>query len=388
MNTEEFLINNVNTYIKTFAKVLSKPQFIHFEQIVKGTLFAEHKSINSYSKSLNKNQSSMCRFMNSKAVDDNQINQVLNDLVAKKLDTNKEKDMIIDDTLRRHKYAKHIYGTGWHNDHLNGGSSLGHSIVTCGIRQDGYFYPTKFELYEKQADVSETSAFKTKIEIAQAWLDECIDEVDNVLVDSWCSECNILKTIVKKKKSFFTMLKSNRNFKFSRKVKRQLQEHEKKYTNPKKYKEIFVNNQWHLVQEFIGYLPDVGKVKILFTKFYDPITKKSKKTHYLCTNNLDLTIKQILEKYKDRWPIETFYRDSKQNLGFEKCIIRNEIGIKRHFLLKFIAYNLLVFSKKKQVSCGETQLKLKYSYIENVLQNYDIKGHNLEACKKELMILC
>ena len=143
-----------------------------------------------------------------------------------------------------------------------------------------------------------------------------------------------------------------------------------------------------LVQEFIGYLSNVGKVKILFTKFYDPKTKKATETHYLCTNNLDLTIEEILVKYKDRWPIETFYKDSKQNLGFEKSIIRNVIGIKRNFLIQLIAHNLLVFSKEKLVSCGETQTKLKYSYIENVLENYGLKKHNLEDCKKELMILC
>ena len=115
--------------------------------------------------------------------------------------------------------------------------------------------------------------------------------------------------------------------------------------------------------------------------------KESKNTHYLCSNNLNLSIEKILEKYKDRWSIEIFYKDSKQNLGFEKCIIRNEIGIKRHFLFKFIALNLLFFSKKNQISSGQTQLELKYSYIENILQNYGIRGHNLEACKKNLMIL-
>ena len=135
-------------------------------------------------------------------------------------------------------------------------------------------------------------------------------------------------------------------------------------------------------------MPKVGKVKILFTKFYDPITKKSKDLHYLCTNNCDLSISEILLKYKDRWPIETFYRDNKQLLGLEKSIIRKEVGTKRHLLMSFIAHNILVFSKKKQVSCGEIQEELKYSYIENVLQSYGLKNHNLEACKKELMILC
>ena len=108
----------------------------------------------------------------------------------------------------------------------------------------------------------------------------------------------------------------------------------------------------------------------------------------MCTNNLELSAYEILYKYRDRWPIETFFRDIKQNFGFEKCIIRNNKGINMHFLMQFISHNILVFSKKKQVSCGETQRELKFSFIENVLQNYGLSDHNLEKCKNELKILC
>ena len=129
-------------------------------------------------------------------------------------------------------------------------------------------------------------------------------------------------------------------------------------------------------------------MKILFTKFYDPITKLSKELHYLCTNNLDLNMKEILIKYQDRWPIETFYKDIKQNLGFEKSIIRKEIGTKRHFLMSLIAHNILVFSKKKLESCGKVQEELKYSYIENILQDYGLNGTKLKRCFNQLKILC
>ena len=183
------------------------------------------------------------------------------------------------------------------------------------------------------------------------------------------------------------MLKKNRNFKSNRKIKRQLQEY-KKYILPNQYKKVFVNNQWHLVHEKIGVLPGVGKVKILFTKFYNPITKQAKYLHYLCTNNINLDAYSILLKYRDRWPIETFHKDIKQNLGFEKCIIRNEIGVKRHFLIQFIVHNILVFNKRKQVSIGETQRELKFSFIENILQNYGLENDNLRRCSQELKILC
>jgi len=55
MKYQEPLINEIEVYLKNFCKVLTKPQIDNFNQIIKGMLFSEHKSINSYSKSLNKN---------------------------------------------------------------------------------------------------------------------------------------------------------------------------------------------------------------------------------------------------------------------------------------------------------------------------------------------
>lgn len=387
MNIQNPLIIEVENLLKRFATTLSKPQFVHFEQIIKGILFTERKSTNSYSNSSLKHQTSLSRFMNSKAVNQDKVQEFLHKEILSKIDKSKEVDFIFDDTIKHHKYAEHIYGLGTHHDHLQNGYSRGHSVVTGGIKQEDYFYPTNCELYQRKEEIRDLSSFKTKIEIAQDFLDQFLDKVDNVLMDSWYSKAEILNRISKEGKTFFTMLKKNRNFKFNRKIKRQLQE-QNKYIHNREYKQIFVNNQWHLVCEKIGYLPDVGQVKILFTKFYNPTTKIAKEVHYLCTNNVNLSTKEILLKYKDRWPIEPFHRDIKQNFGFEKCIIRNEIGIKRHFLMQFIAHNILVFSKRKPISCGETQRELKYSFIENILQNYGLTDHNLEACKQELKILC
>ncbi len=387
MKTQNPLINEVDFLLKTFAKVLKKPQLLHFEQIVKGILFSERKSINSYSKSSEKHQTSLSRFMNSEAVSQHRVLEILQEQIRSTLDYNQEIDYIIDDTIKHHQYGKHIEGLSRHHDHLNNNYSIGHNLVVGGIRQNSDFQPTDFELYQRQVDVCEPSTFKTKIEMAQAMLDKWLDTIDNVLIDSWYASQEILSKISKADKHYFTMLKSDRNLKIGRKRVRQVQEWTK-YIDPRKYKIIEVAGQQHAVYEVIGTLPKVGKVKILFTKFYNPVTKKSKKTHYLCTNNLSLSAYDILYKYRDRWPIETFFRDIKQNFGFEKCIIRKRNGINMHFLMQFIAHNILVFLKRKPISCGEIQRDLKYSFIQNVLENYGLKDHNLEACKKELEILC
>jgi len=184
MSSENPLINDVEKHLKSFATTLSKPQFIHFEQIIKGTLFTELKSINFYSKSYSKNQSSTCRFMNSKAVNNESINKILIDKIESKLNLNQEIDFIFDDTLKRHKYSKHIYGLGVHHDHLEGGYSKSHCLVTGGLKQADYFYPTNCELYQNQDEISDISSFQTKIEIAKAMLEQWLDKVDNVLMDS------------------------------------------------------------------------------------------------------------------------------------------------------------------------------------------------------------
>lgn len=129
------IVFEIENYLKTFRKVLTKPQIQNFEHIIKSILFKNKKSINSYSKSINKDQSSLNRFMKTKAVDDFKIYEILKNIIESKLNSNLEKDLIIDDTLKRHKYSKHIYGLSSHHDHLNGGYSKSHNLVTGGIYQ-------------------------------------------------------------------------------------------------------------------------------------------------------------------------------------------------------------------------------------------------------------
>jgi hypothetical protein len=42
-----------------------------------------------------------------------------------------------------------------------------------------------------------------------------------------------------------------------------------------------------------------------------------------------------------RWRIETFFRDSKQDLGFEDCEVERTAGASRHWHLLMVAYSAL-----------------------------------------------
>ena len=60
--------------------------------------------------------------------------------------------------------------------------------------------------------------------------------------------------------------------------------------------------------------------------------------------------------YNSRWLIETFHRDIKQNLGFNKCFLRKKTSIVRHSILVSIAYivlKLFMFQKGLDMTIGE-----------------------------------
>ena len=125
MNTLNPLINEVDLFLKTYVKALKKLQLAHFEQIIKGILVTERKSINSYSKSYEKHQTFLSCFMNSEAVNQSKI--------LSRLNLNNEIDFIFDDTIKHHEYAQHIYGLGTLHDHLKNGYSRDHSLITGGM---------------------------------------------------------------------------------------------------------------------------------------------------------------------------------------------------------------------------------------------------------------
>lgn len=386
MTPENPNLELIDDLLKRFATTLSKPQLAHFKQILKGILFSSKKSIRVYGQSSMKDQSSLNRFMHSKAVDEDGMHQILKDIIRELLEDSSSKDFIVDDTHAHHPFAKQIFGIGRHYDHLEGDFTLGHSLVTAGIKQHDTFYPTNYALYRNHSDVSEASEFKTKIEIGLDYIKEWIEYVDNVLIDSWYAEKTILKYILAHKKHFYTMLKKDRNFTVKGR-KRQLKEW-KKYLDPREFRIVHVNEKFYSVYEQIGTLPKVGKVKILFVSFYDPETKQNQKLHYLCTSDLTKSAEEILSKYEDRWAIEVFHRDIKQNIGLEQSIFRKETGVRRHFLMSYIAHTMLVLLKEDRKSCGEIQQDLKSMYLENVLRDYGLPDHNLEECKMKLMVLC
>lgn len=85
-------------------------------------------------------------------------------------------------------------------------------------------------------------------------------------------------------------------------------------------------------------IPSIGKVRLLIS-FGN--SKLEGSYCILVTNRIDWEAKRIVTGYLERWPIETFYQDSKQYLGFGEYQMRKMIAIQNHWYLVFLSYSLL-----------------------------------------------
>ena len=94
--------------------------------------------------------------------------------------------------------------------------------------------------------------------------------------------------------------------------------------------------------------------------------KPSKPYRYFCvfTTDLTLEIPQIVEYYRQRWQIETAFRDVKQHFGFDAYRVKSRKSINRFVQLSFVAASLtkLIFTtphaKQKVISVREVRQHL------------------------------
>jgi hypothetical protein len=84
-------------------------------------------------------------------------------------------------------------------------------------------------------------------------------------------------------------------------------------------------------------IPSLGTVRIVIS-FANP--ELTGTYAVLVTNRADWTAKQILQRYLQRWPIETFYQDGKGHLGLATYRMRTAEAIQKHWCLVFVAYSL------------------------------------------------
>ena len=110
--------------------------------------------------------------------------------------------------------------------------------------------------------------------------------------------------------------------------------------------------------------------------------KSSKPYRYFCvfTTDLTLEIPKIVEYYRQRWQIETAFRDAKQHFGFDTYRLKSRKSINRFVQLSFVAASLtkLVFARSNALE--------KEISVEKICQHLNIHWYLPEKLTQGLRV--
>ena len=84
----------------------------------------------------------------------------------------------------------------------------------------------------------------------------------------------------------------------------------------------------------------LGDVKLVIAE-KETDEDEENQVKYLVTNKIDAPTEHIIRSYGMRWRIETFFEDSKQDLGLGDCEMQTDEGASRHWHLLMAAYSLV-----------------------------------------------
>ena len=196
--------------------------------------------------------------------------------------------------------------------------------------------------------------FRTKIDLGIELLDAAIQHqipFGVLLFDSWYLAEELVSMARYRQKDWISWLKKNRNLETNSFTLKDATGKPLPLEGPHiavedlvphipstAYRAVTVRDKTYWTCTLAVRLPGLGKVRLVvsFKSAELPGTYA-----VLVSNRVDWDAQRILTLYLQRWPIETFYQDSKGHLGLDTYRMRNAEAIGTHWCLVFVAYSLL-----------------------------------------------
>jgi len=172
-----------------------------------------------------------------------------------------------------------------------------------------------------------------------------------LLFDSWYLAEELVSMARYRKKDWISLLKKNRNLETNSFVLKdaagtplQLEgphiavEDLVPLIPPTAYRAVTVGDKTSWTFTLAVRLPGLGKVRLVVSFKNAELTGTYA---VLVSNRADWNAQRIITLSVQRWPIETFYQDSKGHLGLDEYRMRNAEAIQKHWCLVFVAYSFV-----------------------------------------------
>ena len=378
----------------------NRRQFQHFENYLTGLMVLSNKSMANISRCLleSADKTNLSRFFSEAPWEQERVNEKwLVYMLEQTADLRRKAErscVIVDDTLCEHVGSVFEY-VDRHYDHCEGRYPLGHNLVTTHLVSGAVRFPLDVRLYrryeeqtrwaecvrkhfpereiptakklrnllhkevdERLLQDAEFAAlheqFRTKIALALELIEKAHERkipFQIVLMDSWFLCAEVATALAKLEKNWVSLLKKNRNLEVNSFTVRDAQGQKVALAGPhikveelvpliprSAYTQVRIGERdyWYFALNLR--VPGLGKVRIVISFGNAELTGTYA---VLVSNRTDWAAKKILETYLQRWPIETFYQDSKGHLGLDEYRMRTATAIKKHWCLVFVAYSFL-----------------------------------------------
>ncbi|MCH7753378.1 MAG: transposase [Planctomycetes bacterium] len=254
-------------------------------------------------------------------------------------------DVVLDDTQKK-KRGKFMDAVSKIFLHAEKVYAQGHTILGCAIVYRRVVIPCAVRLWASEAFCKTTRKksydgapidFRKLTELAGDIVAELPLSNVTVLFDSYYLCPNVVRACEAKKYRYVGVAKKNRNFfpdgrdRDKRKLGtygKNVLKREGKWTSCR-------DKKYRLAQR-VGRLSKIGRVKLIFSR-----RAREKSWISMATNATRWGALRVLSHYLDRWPIEVFFKESKQYLGLGDYQMLRYRGVVKYLHLVLIAHLLL-----------------------------------------------
>lgn len=310
-------------------------------------------------------RTTVAHFLNKGKWDDSKLDDVIKSTVIQFIYKEAQRSgkpvfCIVDDTIssktKPSSQALHpIEDAYFHQSHLKGKQDYGHQAVAVMLSCNGIVLNYAIVMYDKS---------KSKVKIVQEIADELPvpPVVSYFLCDSWYTCGSIMDAFIKK--GFYTIgaLKTNRVL-YPCGIRQKVSElalHLRKTDADVNL--VTVGSRSYYVYRYEGSLNGIENAVVLISYPKDAFHVPKALRAFISTD-VSLSTQEILDKYVERWPIEVFFRQSKNKLAFDRYQIRSSEGIRRYWLLMSLAHLIAC------TGCGETMsFEDGYAHIYSRIQ--------------------
>jgi hypothetical protein len=375
-------------------------QFQHFQNYLTGLIVLDNKSLANITRCVleSADKTNLSRFFSEapwfqERVNDRRLTYLLQQTHAVR-GPQADAALILDDTLCEHVGSLFDY-VDRHDNHGNDTYPLAHNPVTSHYVSGPVRFPVDLRLYRRYEECTQWETFvqqhfpdrliprtkkerarfhkavdpillddpnfqklheqfRTKIDLGIALLEAAIQHklpFRVLLFDSWYLSEELVSMARYRRKDWISLLKKNRNLETNSFVLKDAAgkairlegphiavEDLVPLIPPTAYRGGTVGDTTYWTFTLAVRLPGLGKVRLVISFKSAELTGTYA---VLVSNRVDWHAQRIITLYVQRWPIETFYQDSKGHLGLDTYRMRSTEAIGKHWCLVFVAYSLL-----------------------------------------------